>query len=44
LKSTLHKILSASQLPQRRQKQTDILEAASAAEDLFYGSEIDDSV
>jgi len=45
LKGTLHKVLSASsapQLPQRRQ--IDILEAASAAEDLLYGPGIDDSV
>jgi len=47
LRSTLHKVLSASsasQLLQHREKQIDILETASAAEDLFYGAGIDDSV
>jgi len=45
LKDTLHKVLnvdSAPQLPQRRQKQIDILNAVSAAEDLLYGPRIDD--
>jgi len=43
----LHNVFSAGsapQLPQREQEQIDILEAASAAEDLLYGPEIDDSV
>jgi len=38
LKGTLHKGLSTgSALLQHRQKQIDILEVVSAAEDLFYG-------
>jgi len=43
----MHKVFSAGsapQLSQRRQKQIDILEAASAAKDLLYGPGIDDSV
>jgi len=47
LKGMLHKIHSAGSAPQllqHRQKQIDILETSSAAEDLLYGLGIDDSV